>query len=69
MVDKSRIPPAQRQVQDFPILHIGDIPKFDVKTSDLRIEGMVNNSLLLTWEEFLKLPRNISINDFHCVTG
>jgi len=69
MVEKSRIPPAQRQVQDFPVLHIGDIPKFDAKTWDFRIEGAVKNPLHLSWEEFLKLPKSLTISDFHCVTG
>lgn len=69
MEERPRIPPGQRQVQDFPVLHIGDVPKFDAGTWDFRIEGVVKNPLRLTWEEFLKLPGTISISDFHCVTG
>ncbi|MBF8304488.1 MAG: oxidoreductase, molybdopterin binding protein [Dehalococcoidia bacterium] len=69
MVEKSRIPPAQRQVQDFPILHIGDIPKFDARTWDFQVEGLITNPLRLNWDEFRKLPISLTISDFHCVTG
>lgn len=69
MKTKPRIPPGQRQVQDFPVLHLGDIPKFDAKAWDFQIEGMVENSVRLSWEELLKLPKTASISDFHCVTG
>jgi DMSO/TMAO reductase YedYZ molybdopterin-dependent catalytic subunit len=66
---KSRIPPNQRVTSQFPVLHYGGVPRFDLKTWDFRVEGLVQNPLRLTYEEFLKLPKTVSVSDFHCVTG
>jgi DMSO/TMAO reductase YedYZ molybdopterin-dependent catalytic subunit len=67
--NKQRIPPNQRETSSFPVLHFGGVPRVDAKTWDFIVEGLVQNPLKLTWEEFLKLPKTISISDFHCVTG
>ena len=67
--EKQRIPPNQRIVTKFPVLHYGSIPKLDPKSWDFIVEGLVENPVKLTYEEFLKLPRTVSISDFHCVTG
>jgi len=70
MIDeKERIPPNQRITAKFPVLHIGPIPKFDRKAWDFVVEGLVENPLRFTYEEFLKLPKVASVSDFHCVTG
>lgn len=66
---KPRIPPNQRVTSKFPVLHVGPVPKFDPLTWDFVVEGLVENSLRLTYEEFLKLPKSVSVSDFHCVTG
>jgi len=67
---KGRVPPNQRVVYGkFPVLHFGSVPKFDAEKWDFRVEGLVNNPLKLTYNEFLKLPRTVSASDFHCVTG
>ena len=67
--DKQRVPPNQRLTSGFPVLHFGGIPKFDARTWDFAVEGLVQKPLKLTWEEFLRLPKTISVSDFHCVTG
>ncbi len=67
--ETNRIPPNQRVTSKFPILHVGDIPKFDPKTWSFSVEGLVENPLKLTYEEFLRLPKVLSVSDFHCVTG
>jgi len=66
---KTRVPPNQRVVTRFPVLHYGPIPKFDPKTWDFEVEGLVQNPLRLTYEELLKLPKIVRQSDFHCVTG
>jgi DMSO/TMAO reductase YedYZ molybdopterin-dependent catalytic subunit len=66
---KQRIPPNQRVTSKFPVLHEGPIPKFEPKTWDLVVEGLVKNPVRFTYEAFLKLPRVVSLSDFHCVTG
>ncbi len=64
-----RVPPNQKVVTKFPVLHHGSVPKFDPKTWDFVVEGLVENPIRLTYPEFLKLPKIMSISDFHCVTG
>ncbi|RLI44251.1 hypothetical protein DRO69_07780 [Candidatus Bathyarchaeota archaeon] len=59
----------QRVTSKFPVLHVGSIPKFDPKTWDFVVEGLVKNPLRLMYKEFLKLPKMVSVSDFHCVTG
>jgi len=66
---KRRIPPNQRVVSEFPVLHVGPVPEFDPETWDFRVEGLVENPVRLSYEEFLKLPKVVSVSDFHCVTG
>ncbi len=67
--EKRRVPPNQTVTKKFPVLHKGLIPKFDLKIWDFVVEGLVENPVRLTYEEFLRLPKSVSISDFHCVTG
>ncbi|MBI4301881.1 MAG: molybdopterin-dependent oxidoreductase [Chloroflexi bacterium] len=69
MPKKERIPPHQSLVEELQVLHWGSVPPFDASTWDFRVEGLVDNPLRLSWEEFRQLPRTISVSDFHCVTG
>ncbi len=64
-----RLPPHQRLTTDFPILHFGQVPEFDMGTWDFRVEGLVENPVRLTYDEFLSLEKTVSVSDFHCVTG
>ena len=66
---KQRVPPNQRVTSKFPVLHEGPIPNFDPKTWDFVVEGLVKNPVRLTYEQFLKLPKVVTVSDFHCVTG
>ena len=67
--EKQRVPPNQRVTSKFPVLHVGSTPKFDPKTWNFTVDGLVENPINLTYDEFLKLPKTISVSDFHCVTG
>lgn len=64
-----RLPPNQRLETDFPILHFGQVPEFDRKNWDFRVEGLVEIPLRLTYDEFLVLEKTVVVSDFHCVTG
>lgn len=44
-------------------------PKLDLKTYKLTIDGEVANPVALNWSEVLKLPKTVSVSDFHCVEG
>ncbi len=64
-----RLPPHQRLIRDFPILHFGKVPEFDRRTWDFRAEGLVEKPIRLTYDEFLTLEKIADVSDFHCVTG
>jgi DMSO/TMAO reductase YedYZ molybdopterin-dependent catalytic subunit len=66
---EDRVPPNQRLTSSFPVLHVGPVPRFDPETWDFVVEGLVENPVKLSFDEFLKLPKVVSISDFHCVTG
>ena len=67
--EANRIPPNQVVTEKFPVLHVGPVPQFDPATWDFAVMGLVRNPLNLRYDEFLKLPRTVSMSDFHCVTG
>jgi DMSO/TMAO reductase YedYZ molybdopterin-dependent catalytic subunit len=63
-----RLPPGQYLTQQFPVLHYGPIPPFNAATWNLKVTGLVEQSVTWTWEEFNKLPRRQVEMDIHCVT-
>jgi DMSO/TMAO reductase YedYZ molybdopterin-dependent catalytic subunit len=64
-----RIPPGQRLVKSWPVLHYGPIPNFDGTEWDLEVSGLVENPFTLTHQELRALP-NVKVHaDMHCVTG
>ena len=65
----TRLPPNQRLVTDFPVLHFGRVPEFDKKIWDFGVEGLVENPIKLTYDEFQALDKAVDVSDFHCVTG
>ncbi len=44
-------------------------PVFNASTWRLRVTGLVEEPLDLSWDEFLALPQRDQVSDFHCVTG
>ena len=65
---RSRVPPGQRVVKEWPVLHAGEVPHVDLSRWELRVFGRVENPLRLNWEAFQKLPRVQVKSDIHCVT-
>ena len=64
-----RIPPGQRLVKTWPVLHFGPIPDFDESTWNLEVNGLVDNPYSLTYAELKELgPVDVEA-DMHCVTG
>jgi len=68
MKREGRLPPGQALTLKWPVLHHGNVPRFDSETWDFRTFGLVEKPLRLTWEEFMNLPRVEVTADFHCVT-
>jgi len=63
------VPPGQRLTEKFPVLHYGSIPKFDREKWDLRIFGLVEDPITMSYDQLLELPATRIVADIHCVTG
>jgi DMSO/TMAO reductase YedYZ molybdopterin-dependent catalytic subunit len=74
--DKTKtLPPRQRPVkrhlawgENHPTIG-GAVPRIDLKSYTLVIDGDVENPRKLGWTDILKLPKAESTGDFHCVEG
>ncbi len=65
----ARIPPGQRLVRGWPVLHYGAIPRFDEATWDFRVFGAVEDEYTLSYSQLKELgPARVGA-DMHCVTG
>jgi DMSO/TMAO reductase YedYZ molybdopterin-dependent catalytic subunit len=63
-----RVPPGQYLTEKFPVLHYGSVPRVDLASWDLRVHGLVDSPVALTWDQFRALPRKQVRTDIHCVT-
>src|SRR5580692_7522920 len=68
MREAGRLPPGQSLTLKWPVLHAGDVPRFDPDTWDFRIAGLVERPVRLSWAEFSHLPMIEVTADMHCVT-
>ena len=67
--DPARLPPGQYLTEKWPVLHAGDVARYDdLSTWTLRVFGEVEQELELSWEQFNELPRSSDVQDIHCVT-
>src|SRR5437763_7538566 len=64
-----RIPPGQRLVKTWPVLHYGPIPTFDGANWDLEVSGLAEQPFTLSYQELRALPTVTVDADMHCVTG
>ena len=63
-----KVPPGQFVTHKFPVLTYGPTPKVDLERWRLRIFGLVEEEVELTWEQFKGLQWSTVNADFHCVT-
>lgn len=63
-----KLPTGQRQVPNWPVLDLGDLPGISLDDWRLEIGGRCENPITLTWQQFLELPQVEDVSDFHCVT-
>jgi DMSO/TMAO reductase YedYZ molybdopterin-dependent catalytic subunit len=64
----ARVPPGQTLVENFPVLSYGPAPRFNPKTWDFKMFGLVEEPVRLSYEQFRALPQSKQVSDFHCVT-
>jgi len=63
-----RLPVGQRQVPNWPVLDLGDLPEVDASEWRLEVGGLCENPVTLDWNAFMALPQVEDVSDFHCVT-
>ena len=66
---RERLPPGQHEVQDWPVLDLGIVPRLEPATWALTVDGLVDTPLRWTWAEFLAQPQTEDVSDMHCVTS
>src|SRR3979411_75306 len=64
----SRTPPGQFLTDKFPVLTYGPTPRFNPKTWDFKVLGLVQDPIRFSYEEFRAFPQSRQVSDFHCVT-
>ncbi len=64
-----RVPPGQVLTRKFPVYDIAPRPRIRLDAYRFTITGHVERPVVLTWEEFVSLPKVEVVADFHCVTG
>src|SRR5437868_5875428 len=65
----NRLPPGQREVKNWPVLDLGVQPNVSTDRWAFSVDGMVENTLLWRWPDFLKQPQVRRRSDIHCVTA
>jgi DMSO/TMAO reductase YedYZ molybdopterin-dependent catalytic subunit len=66
---EQRLPPGQRQVQDWPVLDLGVQPEIAPSRWQLVIDGLVETPVTWDWETFMAQPSFRDVSDIHCVTA
>ncbi len=69
MSEQKRVPPRQRIVKTFPVMLANGVPTVDISSWRLRLFGLVEQEVELTYEQLKVLPIVRQEADFHCVTG
>ena len=65
---RSRVPPGQYVTRDFPVLSAGPTPRVPLETWQFRIDGLVDEPVAWSWDEFQALPASDWTVDISCVT-
>jgi DMSO/TMAO reductase YedYZ molybdopterin-dependent catalytic subunit len=75
LVKKQRLPPDQQATDhilrwgtDHPGITSTN-PQLQLETYTLTIDGEVEKPVKLSWNDFMALPKTVSVSDFHCVEG
>jgi DMSO/TMAO reductase YedYZ molybdopterin-dependent catalytic subunit len=65
---EQRLPPGQSRTKKWPVLDAHGTPQVDLATWSFEVEGLVENPLKWSLDEFMQLPAVRVYADFHCVT-
>jgi DMSO/TMAO reductase YedYZ molybdopterin-dependent catalytic subunit len=65
---ENRIPQGQTRTKKWPVLDAHGTPEVDLATWSFAVDGLVENPLQWSLDEFMQLPPVKVYADFHCVT-
>lgn len=65
----NRLPPGQRLVKEWPVLDLGVQPQVPIEEWKLTVDGLVENPITWSWEDFRAQPQVQEVSDIHCVTA
>src|SRR5450631_1483206 len=68
VASRDRLPPGQRLTEGFPVLDLGVQPEIPLAEWALRLDGLVESPVTLSWADFNALAQVDDVSDFHCVT-
>ena len=63
-----RVPEGQTVTEGWPVLDLGRQPEVKLSQWELVVDGAVEEPLKLSWKQFMELPQQKDVSDFHCVT-
>jgi DMSO/TMAO reductase YedYZ molybdopterin-dependent catalytic subunit len=63
------LPPGQYEVQSLEVLQVAGVPTVSLDTWAFEVNGDVENPFKLNWNQFMQLPKTVSVSEFDCVTG
>ena len=66
---EQRLPPGQRQVENWPVLDLGLQPTVSTEEWRLTVDGLVDHPMTWDWATFRALPVFRDVSDIHCVTA
>jgi DMSO/TMAO reductase YedYZ molybdopterin-dependent catalytic subunit len=73
--NKQRLPPDQQATDhilrwgyDHPGITSTN-PQLQLESYTLTIDGEIEKPIKLSWNDFMALPKTVSVSDFHCVEG
>jgi DMSO/TMAO reductase YedYZ molybdopterin-dependent catalytic subunit len=63
-----KLPVGQREVKNWPVLDLGDLPELETKDIRLELAGLCARPQTFTWDDLMAMPQVEDTSDFHCVT-
>ena len=63
-----QLPVGQHAVKNWPVLDLGEQPDVSRAEWKLEVRGLVDQPFTLSWADFMALPQESAVSDFHCVT-
>jgi DMSO/TMAO reductase YedYZ molybdopterin-dependent catalytic subunit len=64
-----RLPPGQREVKNWPVLDLGIQPEVTPANWRLDVDGLVENRVSWSWDDFRAQAQAQVTSDIHCVTA